>query len=66
MMIVVFLLTAWILSWFSFEKLFIQAFKELFNKDITKASYYFVFFCIGAIGDLILFFNGEYVDRLLS
>jgi hypothetical protein len=43
-MIIVFPLTGWILSWFKFEKLFIQAVKELFNKKITIASYYFVFF----------------------
>ncbi|OOR11574.1 hypothetical protein BW897_16790 [Bacillus cereus] len=44
MMIIIFLLTGWILSWFKFDKLFIQAFKELFNKEITIASYYFMFF----------------------
>ncbi|HDR7636325.1 MULTISPECIES: hypothetical protein [Bacillus] len=66
MMIIIFLLTGWILSWFKFDKLFIQAFKELFNKEITIASYYFMFFCIGALGDLILFFNGDYIIRLVS
>lgn len=66
MMIVGFLLIGWILSWFKFEKFFIQALKELFNKDISIASYYFIFFCVGAIGDLILFFNEEYVNRLFS
>ncbi len=60
MMIVSFLLIGWILNWFKFNKLFIQAFKELFNKEITIASYYFIFFCVGTIGDLILFFNGTY------
>ena len=44
MTIVSFLLIGWILSWFKFEQLFIQAFQELFNKTITKASYYFIFF----------------------
>ena len=66
MMIIVFLLSGWILSWFKFDKLFVQAFKELFNKEITNASYYFIFFCVGAIGDLILFFNGDYINRLFS
>jgi len=60
MMIVSFLLIGWILSWFKFNNLFIQAFKELFNKEITIASYYFIFFCIGTIGDLILFIKGNY------
>ncbi|MGE7020946.1 hypothetical protein [Solibacillus cecembensis] len=66
MMIMVFLLSGWILSWFKFDRLFIQAFKELFNKEITIASYYFIFFCVGTIGDLVLFFNGEYINRLFS
>ena len=36
--IITFLLIGWILNWFKFEGLVIQAFRELFNKDITKAS----------------------------
>lgn len=60
MMIVSFLLIGWILSWFKFNKMFIQAFKELFNKKITIASYYFIFFCVGTIGDVILFARGNY------
>jgi hypothetical protein len=64
MTIISFILIGWVLSWFKFEQLFIQAFKELFNKDITVASYYFIFFCIGAIGDLALLFNGTYYDKI--
>ncbi|CAM4100491.1 hypothetical protein BAMA_14360 [Bacillus manliponensis] len=64
MTIITFLLIAWILSWFKFEKIFVQAFKELFNKEITTASYYFVFFCIGAIGDIVLLFNGTFYDKI--
>lgn len=64
MTIVIFLLIGWILSWFKFDQLFIQSFKELFNKDISKASYYFVLFCIGAIGDIILFISGEFYALL--
>ncbi len=64
MMIIVFLVIAWFLSLFKFDTLFIKAFKELFNKEITKASYYFIFFFIGAIGDLILFFSDDYINRL--
>ena len=60
MLIVSFLLIGWILSWFKFNHLFITAFNELFNKEITTASYYFIFFCIGAAGDVILFFRGAY------
>ncbi|UOQ49188.1 hypothetical protein MUN88_03415 [Gracilibacillus caseinilyticus] len=64
MAIMSFLVTAWVLSWFKFEQFFIQAFKELFNKDITKTSYYFIFFCFDTIAEVGLFFNGSYIDRL--
>jgi len=64
--IIGFLLTAWILSWFKFDQLFVRAFKELFNKDVTTASYYFIFFCIGLLGDLILFFRGDYLTYLFN
>ncbi|TDL31209.1 hypothetical protein E2R51_15610 [Jeotgalibacillus sp. S-D1] len=60
MMILSFLIIAWILSWFKFHDLFVQAFKELFNKEITVASYYFIFFCIGMFGDIVLFLRGAY------
>ena len=66
MAIITFLFIAWILSWFKFNRLFIQAFKELLNKEITNASYYFVFFCIGAFGDFILFFKGTYELIILN
>ncbi|MGE6205619.1 hypothetical protein [Guptibacillus hwajinpoensis] len=64
MTIVSFLLIGWILSWFKFEQLFIQAFQELFNKTITKASYYFIFFCIGLIGDIVLLLKGTFYEML--
>ncbi|MBF0707426.1 hypothetical protein IQ283_12590 [Alkalihalobacillus hwajinpoensis] len=64
MTIVSFLLIGWILSWFKFEELFIQAFQELFNKTITKASYYFIFFCIGLIGDIVLLLNGTFFEMM--
>ncbi|WP_407269244.1 hypothetical protein [Radiobacillus sp. PE A8.2] len=60
MKIISFLFLGWILSFFKFNTLFIQAFKELFNKEITNASYYFIFFGIGCIGDIIFFFQGAY------
>ena len=66
MAIVAFLLIAWILSWFKFNQLFIQSFKELFKLEISNASYYFVFFCIGSVGDVILFFKGTYEIILLD
>jgi hypothetical protein len=65
MTIASFLIIAWILSWFKFDRLFIQAFKELFKKEVTKATYYFTFFCIGTIGDITLFFNGTSYEVLV-
>lgn len=65
MAIVNFLIIGWILSWFKFERLIIQAFKEVFNKDITKATYYFLFFCIGVLGEIILLFQGAYYQYFL-
>jgi hypothetical protein len=64
MIIVSFLIIGWILSWFKFEQMFIQAFKELFNKEVTKASYYFVLFCSGLLGELILIIKGTYYNKL--
>lgn len=64
--IVTFLIINWVLSWFKFNKFFIQAFKELFKLEITIATYYFSFFIIGFIGDIILFFQGFYKFILLN
>ena len=65
MAIATFLLIAWILTLFSFEKIIIQAFKELFNKDITNASYYFLFLMIGIFGDIVLLLQGTYSEVFL-
>ncbi|HYE69159.1 MAG TPA: hypothetical protein VEA58_11150 [Anaerovoracaceae bacterium] len=65
MAIITFMLIGWILNWFKFEKLIIQTFKELFNRDITKATYYFLFFCIGVLGEIILLFQGAYYEYFL-
>jgi hypothetical protein len=46
MAIVTFLIIGWILSWFKFNKLFIQAFKELFELEITNASYSIILFSL--------------------
>ena len=66
MAIVTFLIIGWILSWFKFNHLFIEAFKELFRMEISNASYYFVFFLVGSVGDLILFLQGTYEIILLD
>ena len=60
MAIITFLGIGWILNWFKFERLIIQAFKELFSKEITKATYYFLFFCVGVFGEIVLLFQGAY------
>jgi hypothetical protein len=65
MAILTFLIIAWILNWFKFESMIIQAFKELFNKDITKSSYYFLFFCVGIFGEIVLLFQGAYYEYFL-
>lgn len=66
MNIICFLLIGWILSWFKFERVVIRSFKELFNKEITIASYYFIFFCVGAIGDMVLVLGGDYYNNIFQ
>lgn len=66
MAIITFLLIGWILNWFHFERLIIQAFKELFNKDVSKATYYFMFFTLGVVGELVLLVQGTYNDYFLN
>ncbi|AYC30537.1 hypothetical protein [Paenisporosarcina cavernae] len=66
MAIATFLLIAWILNWFNFQQLFIQAVNELFGKKVTTATYYFIFFAIEAFGDIILFFQGTYKSIFLT
>lgn len=56
-MVVMLLLLAWILSLFEFDRMFVKALDELFNKQITNSSYYFSFFAVGALLDLIRFFR---------
>lgn len=65
MAILTFLIIAWILTLFSFEQLVIQAFKELFGKDITKATYYFLFLAIGIFGEIVLLLQGTYSEYFL-
>lgn len=59
MTIIIFLLIGWALTWVNFDFIFIQAFQELFDMNITIASYYFIFFAIGALGELIMFFRNR-------
>lgn len=66
MAIITFLGVAWILSLFKFDRMFIQAFKELFNKDVTRATYYFLFLCIGIFGEIVLLFQGAYYVSFLN
>ncbi len=66
MAIITFLLIGWILNWFKFDALLIQAIKELFDKDTSKATYYFLFFCVGILGDIVLFFQGTYSQLFLN
>lgn len=66
MAVITFLLIAWILNWFKFDRLFIQAFKELFGKDVSKSTYYFLFLCIGILGEIILLLQGAYYEFFLQ
>lgn len=66
MSIITFLIVGWILSWFKFDGLISQAFQELFNKKITKATYYFMFFCIGVLSEIVLLFQGAYYHIFLK
>ncbi len=66
MAITTFLLIAWILSWFKIDHLVIQAVHELFDKEITTATYYFAFLIFGAVGDIILLFQGAYITYLFA
>lgn len=48
------LLIALILSWFGFDKVVIKGVYELFNKEITKTGYYFIFGMFGMLRSLLL------------
>jgi hypothetical protein len=51
-----FLLFGLILSLFGFHKIFIKGMKELFNKEVTKASYYLVCAILGILYEFIKIF----------
>lgn len=51
------LLLAWFLTWFSFEDVITEAMDELFNKQISVSSYYFMFFAVGALADIVGLFS---------
>lgn len=43
------LIIGWILTWFQIDEFFIQAVKELFGKQVTQSTYYFMFLVIGLL-----------------
>ena len=47
------LITAWILTWFNVEEIFIDVVQPLTKVEITTSHFYFVFACIGIIYGLI-------------
>jgi hypothetical protein len=53
------LLVAWILTWFGFDDLFIKGFHELFNKEISVATYYMIFLGIGLVIDFLMIFKNK-------
>jgi hypothetical protein len=46
------LLVAWVLTLFQFDEIFTTSAKELFNIEITIASYYMIFAAVGFLGGL--------------
>lgn len=49
------LMLSWMLTWFNFDTIFMRSVNELFNINITINGYYFIFFLIGVIADIINF-----------
>ena len=43
------LITAWILTWFDVDKIFIDVIQPLTKVEITTSHFYFVFACIGIV-----------------
>ena len=43
------LITAWILTWFNVDEIFIDVLQPLTKVEITTSHFYFVFGCIGII-----------------
>lgn len=48
------LLFAYVAALFGLNEIFIKGMYELFNKDVTDASYYFAFFILGLIFEIIV------------
>lgn len=62
-----FLVLAWILQLFNFDHVFIAGTKEVFDKEVTIYSYYFVFFLLGVIYEFLsLIFKKETPTRILK
>lgn len=53
MMTINFPVLAYILSWFHFNKFFIDVFSEMVHKDLKDAHYYIFFLCAGLLFDLL-------------
>lgn len=53
------LLAGWILNLFGFDGLVISGMLELFNLEITKTSYYFIFGIIGMLKFVVATPKGE-------
>jgi hypothetical protein len=51
------LILAWILSLFGVEEFFIRSVHELFDKDVTIATYYILFLAIGFIFGTLDYFR---------
>lgn len=58
MKIIALLIIGWILTLFHIDEFVITAFSEVFNKEVTIATYYFVFLVFGLIFEFISFLRG--------
>ena len=47
------LITAWILTWFNVDEIFIDVVQPITEVEITTSHFYFVFACIGVLYGLI-------------
>lgn len=57
MEVIGFLILGFLLTLLNFDEMFIKAFKELFNKEITTSSYYVIIFFCGVIAEYFANFN---------
>lgn len=48
------MLLAWVLTIFDCDKAVKKSMKELFNKNISKTTYYFIFAVLGIVANIVI------------